>query len=60
MTIDEISEQMYSHQEGFRALLALADVGARVEHLDQRGRLAIANWDEAEGQEAPIYRYLPA
>lgn len=60
LTIDEITERMYSRQEGFYAMLALTDVGARVEHLDQRGRLAIANLDEVEGDEIPVYRYRPA
>ena len=60
LTINEITEKMYSRQEGFYAMLALTDVGARVEYLDQRGRLAIANLDETEGDEMPVYRYRPA
>ncbi len=60
LTIDEITEQMYSHQEGIYAMLALADVGSRVEYLDQRGRLAIANLDEVAGHDHQVYRYRPA
>lgn len=57
LTIDEATRQMYAHQTGFAALLALTDVGARIEYLDQYGRLEIANLEEVDGAEAPIYRY---
>ena len=60
LTIHEITERMYSRQEGFFAMLALTDVGARVEHLDQRGRLAIANLDDVADDAVPVYRYRPA
>ena len=59
LSIREISDQVYSRQKGFYALLALTDVGSRVEYLDQRGRLAIANLDEVEGEDNPVYRYRP-
>ncbi|NQT13635.1 MAG: MBL fold metallo-hydrolase [Planctomycetes bacterium] len=59
-TISEVTETMYSCQEGFHAMLALTDVGSRIEHLDQRGRLAIANLDEVADQQDPVYRYRPA
>ena len=57
LTVSEITERMYSRQEGFHAMLALTDVGARVEYLDQRGQLAIANLDEVQSQREPVYRY---
>jgi glyoxylase-like metal-dependent hydrolase (beta-lactamase superfamily II) len=60
LTIDEITDRMYTRQEGFQAMLALTDVGARVEHLDQRGHLAIANIDEVAGDDLPVYRYRPS
>jgi glyoxylase-like metal-dependent hydrolase (beta-lactamase superfamily II) len=60
LTINEITERMYACQEGFQAMLALTDVGARVEYLDQRGYLAIANLDEAEDDAHPVFRYGPA
>ncbi len=57
MTVDELSERMYSRQRGFPALLALTDVGARVEHLEQRGRIVIANLDETVEQPCAVLRY---
>jgi len=57
MTVDELSERMYCRQRGFPALLALTDVGARVEHLEQRGRIVIANFDDIAGEASPILRY---
>jgi glyoxylase-like metal-dependent hydrolase (beta-lactamase superfamily II) len=60
LTINEVTETMYSCQEGFYAMLALTDVGSRIEHLDQRGRLAIANLDEVATEQDPVYRYRPA
>jgi glyoxylase-like metal-dependent hydrolase (beta-lactamase superfamily II) len=59
LSIAEVSEKMYSHQEGFRAMLAITDVGSRVEYLDQRGELAVANLDEVERTDTPVYRYQP-
>jgi len=60
LTIDEATRQMYTHQEGFSALLAVTDVGARIEYLDQRGRLEIANLAEVQDADLPVYRYRPA
>jgi glyoxylase-like metal-dependent hydrolase (beta-lactamase superfamily II) len=57
MTIDEISERMYSRQRGFPALLATTDVGARVEHLEQRGRIVIANLDALRDQGCHVLQY---
>ena len=51
---------MYGRPEGLYAMLALTDVGARVEYLDQRGELAIANADDVRSEESPVYRYRPA
>ena len=59
-TIAEITGQMYSRQKGLHALLALTDVGARVEYLDLRGRLEIANLDEIRRQEDAPRRYRVA
>ncbi len=59
LSIAEITERMYGRPEGFYAMLALTDVGARVEYLDQRGELAIANADDAGSEESPVYRYRP-
>ncbi|MHC4406663.1 MAG: MBL fold metallo-hydrolase, partial [Planctomycetota bacterium] len=60
LTIDQLTERMYSRQEGFRAMLALSDVGSRIEYLDQRGHLAVVNWDEIERRYDVAYRYRPA
>lgn len=57
MTVDELSERMYSRQRGFPALLALTDVGARVEYLEERGRLTIANLEAMHNEDCPVLRY---
>jgi hypothetical protein len=38
--------------------MAIEEIGAHIEYLDQRGELAIANLDEVADDErvAPIYR----
>jgi len=60
LSIVEISDRIYPRQEGYHALLAILDVGARVEHLDQRGRLAVDNLEEIQRAERPVFRYRPA
>jgi len=60
LSIAEMTAEMYSQQKGLYVMLALTDVGSRVEYLDQRGRLAIANLDEVKQEEHPVYRYCPA
>lgn len=57
VTIAEISRRMYPQQTGFYELLALTDVGSRVEYLEQRGRLRIANLDELQSDEDAACRY---
>ncbi|MCR4414868.1 MAG: hypothetical protein NUV77_20820, partial [Thermoguttaceae bacterium] len=56
-TIDQMAEQMYSHQKSFFAMLALTDVGSRIEYLAQRGHLAIANLDQIERDPTAAWRY---
>lgn len=56
-SIAEITRRMYTDAHGFRGVLALTDVGSRVEYLHQRGRLSVANLDEVEREERPVYRY---
>ena len=60
LTIEEATRQMYAHQHGFSSLLALTDVGARIEYLDQHGRLAIVNLPEMDSSPLPVYRYRPS
>ena len=43
LTLQEIGRRVYTKAEGFFALLALTDVGARVEHLEARGKLMVEN-----------------
>ena len=57
VSIAEISRRMYSQQDGFYELLALTDTGSRVEYLEQRGRLAVANLDQLRRDEGAAYRY---
>lgn len=60
MTVSEIARELYPRAVAFHVMLALQDTGARVEYLHQRGRLVIANLEEVEGEESPVYRYEPA
>jgi glyoxylase-like metal-dependent hydrolase (beta-lactamase superfamily II) len=60
MTIQQITDRVYSRQSGFYAFLALTDVAARVEYLDERGRLAVTNLNEIRSEENPVYRYRAA
>lgn len=46
LTLSEISRLLYTKAEGFFALLAITDVGARVEYLEERGKLSV---EEIEG-----------
>jgi glyoxylase-like metal-dependent hydrolase (beta-lactamase superfamily II) len=59
-TINELSKAIYPGVEGYDVLLALEEIGAHVEYLDQHGELAIANLDEVAEDEraAPQYRRL--
>jgi glyoxylase-like metal-dependent hydrolase (beta-lactamase superfamily II) len=59
-TINELSRLIYAEVQGYNILLALEEIGAHIEYLDQRGQLAIANLDEVAGDEraAPRYRRI--
>lgn len=59
-TINELAHVFYPHVEGYHVLLALEEIGAHIEYLEQRGELAIANIDEIanDGAAAPRYRRL--
>jgi glyoxylase-like metal-dependent hydrolase (beta-lactamase superfamily II) len=57
LSVHEIAMQLYADVTGFRALLAITDVGSRVEYLHQRGRLAVANLEECGREENPVCRY---
>lgn len=57
-TIKDLSREIYAKLDGYNILLALTEVGAHIEYLDQRGELAIANLDDVSANErvAPKYR----
>jgi glyoxylase-like metal-dependent hydrolase (beta-lactamase superfamily II) len=59
-TISELSTAIYAHVQGYHALLAIEEIGAHIEYLDQRGELAIDNLDDVAGDErvAPRYRRI--
>ena len=57
LSLHEIALQSYPEVTGFRALLAITDLGSRVEYLHQRGQLTVANLEEIERDEAAVFRY---
>jgi glyoxylase-like metal-dependent hydrolase (beta-lactamase superfamily II) len=57
MSIAELAQKMYGELAGFRGMLALTDVGARIEYLHQLGRVALANLDEVEGDPRATWRF---
>ena len=56
-TISELSKQLYPNVSSYNILLALEEIGAHVEYLDQRGELAIANLAEVAADERIAPRY---
>jgi len=60
LTINEISQQLYTHVRGFHVLLALEEVAAHVEYLSQHAKLRIANLDEYRLEENTPVRYCVA
>lgn len=60
LTINEISQQLYTHVKGFHVLLALEEVAAHVEYLSQHAKLRIANLDEYRLEENTPVRYCVA
>jgi glyoxylase-like metal-dependent hydrolase (beta-lactamase superfamily II) len=59
-TINELARALYPDMQSYNILLALEEIGAHVEYLDQHGDLAIANLEEVAADEriAPQYRRL--
>lgn len=59
-TINELSKAIYSDVTSYNILLAIEEIGAHIEYLDQHGHLAIANLDEvaADDRAAPRYRRI--
>jgi glyoxylase-like metal-dependent hydrolase (beta-lactamase superfamily II) len=59
-TINELSKSIYPHVPGYEILLAIEEIGAHIEYLDQRGELAIDNLEDVASDEraAPRYRRI--
>ncbi len=57
LTTAELTERVYVSQASFYAFLAFTDIAARVEYLDQRGRLRVANLDQIQQEPDAAYRY---
>ena len=59
-TINELAKTIYPIVQGYDILLAIEEIGAHVEYLDQRGELEIDNLDEVAEDEraAPRYRQI--
>lgn len=59
-TINELTRAIYPDVQSYDILLALEEIGAHVEYLDQHGQLGIANLDEVAEDEhaAPQYHRL--
>jgi len=60
LTINEVSQKLYTHVRGFHVLLAIEEVAAHVEYLYQHNRLAIADLAEYQSQVNPAIRYVVA
>ncbi len=60
LSINDVSQTLYTHVQGFHVLLALEEVAAHVEYLYQHGKLTIANLDEYRREENPAIRYVVA
>ena len=57
MSIAQIARMMYASQEPAWALLALTDIGTRIEYLEQVGAVAVENFDDLELNRTDIYLY---
>jgi glyoxylase-like metal-dependent hydrolase (beta-lactamase superfamily II) len=57
VSVAEIAQRIYSRQQGFYELLALIDVGSRVEYLERHGCLEIVDFDNARRNSSFAYRY---
>src|SRR5574341_620810 len=55
-TIYELACRVYGDLEGYGELLKLTQTGARIEYLNQRGRVMIENLEALEQEESPVLR----
>jgi glyoxylase-like metal-dependent hydrolase (beta-lactamase superfamily II) len=60
LTINEVSQKLYTHVQGFHVLLAIEEVAAHVEYLYQHNRLAIADLKQYQVDDNPAIRYVVA
>jgi len=57
MTADEIARKMYLTAHAGRTVFALCDIGSRLEYLQQKGKIAVANYSEFSLTDTPVLRY---
>ena len=57
MSISQIARKMYLVQADNWSLLALTDVGARIEYLEQTGAVTVDNFDDLELNRTDVYLY---
>lgn len=57
-TVAELAHRMYGELAGFRGVLALTDVGARIEYLQQLGEVRLGNLDEVEADHLAPWRFV--
>ena len=57
MSIAQIARKMYISQQPSWALLALTDIGARIEYLEQIGAVAVENFDDLELNRTDVFLY---
>ena len=57
MSVSQIARKMYLLQDSNWSLLALTDVGARIEYLEQTGAVAVENFDALERNLTDVFLY---
>lgn len=57
LNVERITAKMYLSSSLGRSLMALLDVGARIEYLHQYGRVAVADAASLDNDPLPVYRY---
>lgn len=56
-TVKQIAGELFPNARDYHVLLALTETGAHIEHLHERGRLAVTNIDEVESERNPALKY---
>ena len=60
LSVGEIAAQLYPDVTGFRAALAITDVGRAGGIPAPRGRIQVANLDALDRADCPVYQYVVA